>query len=339
MYPPITNTRNAMTLVELLVVVTIIGLLALTVGPMLQSNNDNRVLSNAADLMSLHLSDASSQSIGQSKGVGVWLEGTNLGQPLFALEFARMPSQFSGTTAIVVNNSEKLGPPPTKDIRVPFQEISADAIGGRIQFLGSPSVFQLTDVTDQGEYTNVDIQMLENRNFDNDSFPPVDTPIPYQLTLPPRRKNSFRSRQLSGGACIDAAYSSIGLHGATSGLHKSLSAFSTVAVMFDALGRPTTAWLQSANGSLERHDLGPLDVLLLLIGSAAQVGNDVVAEPDENNPGANIQNPYAVWVVLDPKTGASMTVENNATGITPANNASVNLLTSQRFVRQKLGKE
>lgn len=334
MYPPTTNTRNAMTLVELLVVVTIIGLLALTVGPMLQSNNDNRVLSNAADLMSLHLSDASSQSIGQSKGVGVWLEGTNLGQPLlgqplFALEFARTPSPVSGT-AIVVNNSEELGPPPTKDIRVPSQEISADAIGGRIQFLGSPSVFQLTDVTDQGGYTNVDIQMLENRNFDNDSFPPVDTPIPYQLTLPPRRKNSFRSRQLSGGACIDAAYSSIGLHGATSGLHRSLSAFSTVAVIFDALGRPTTAWLQSANGSLERHDLGPLDVLLLLIGSAAQVGNDVVAEPDENNPGANIQNPYAVWVVLDPKTGASMTVENNA---------SDNLLTAQQFVRQKLGKE
>ena len=325
MYPPTTNTRNAMTLVELLVVVTIIGLLALTVGPMLQSNNDNRVLSNAADLMSLHLSDASSQSIGQSKGVGVWLEGTNLGQPLFALEFARMPSRFSGNATVT---NPLPATPPTATIGLPS---SPDPTGGRIQFLGSPSIFQVKSASQ--------IQMLENRNFDNDSFPPVDTPIPYQLTLPPRRKNSFRSRQLSGGACIDAAYSSIGLHGATSGLHKSLSAFSTVAVMFDALGRPTTAWLQSANGSLERHDLGPLDVLLLLIGSAAQVGNDVVAEPDENNPGANIQNPYAVWVVLDPKTGASMTVENNATGITPENNASVNLLTSQRFVRQKLGKE
>ncbi len=326
MYRSTTNTRNAMTLVELLVVVTIIGLLALTVGPMLQSNNDNRVLSNAADLMSLHLSDASSQSIGQSKGVGVWLEGTNLGQPLFALEFARTPSPVSGTAT--VTSPSPVGAPPLPRAMIALPS-SPDPTGGRIQFLGSPSVFQ---VASPGI-----IQMLENHNYNNDSFPKVGTPIPYQLTLPPRVKNSFRSRQLSGGACIDAAYSSIGLHG-TSGLYRPLAAFSAVAVMFDALGRPTTAWLQSANGSFERHDLGPLDVLLLLIGSAAQAGNDVVAEPDDDNPGANIQNPYAVWVVLDPKTGASMTVENNAAGITPANNASVNLLTAQQFVRQKLGK-
>jgi hypothetical protein len=68
----------------------------------------------------------------------------------------------------------------------------------------------------------------------------------------------------------------------------------------------------------------------LLIGASGQVGAGINPAPTEENPGANIQNPSAIWLILDPKTGLTHIVENNAAN---------NVLDAQKFVRQKLGIE
>jgi prepilin-type N-terminal cleavage/methylation domain-containing protein len=319
--------RQAMTLVELLVVLAILGLLGVAVSPLIQSRDDQQTFRNAADTLSLHFADAASRSIGETSESGIWLEGSQSNSAVVVdLAFARTTVTEPATIQIAsINSSDE---PPTATLANPLP--SSPAAGSPVRFLESTSLYRVK--------TDSQIEMLPNHNLNNDAFPPTGVQLVYQMTQPPKRKNSFRARRLAGDACIDLGWSSVGidLDGLESGVqaannYAALQEYSKAALLFDSLGRPSTAWLyKSSDNKWMRLTLGNADPLVLLIGSATQVGATIVADPTEDNPGANIQNPYAVWLILDPKTGATSIVENNA-----ANNP----FDAQKFVRQKLGLE
>ena len=81
-------------------------------------------------------------------------------------------------------------------------------------------------------------------------------------------------------------------------------------------GKPVEAWGWS--GSAEdkiatRIALTPGNPIALLCTLAYQSDEDPVTDYTqitESNPGAGWQNPDAFWVVIDPKTGQNLIVEN-----------------------------
>ncbi len=326
MIAPSFSHRRAMTLVELLVVLAILGLLGVAVSPLIQSRDDKQTFRAAADALSLHFADAASRAIGEISENGVWFEPLPNSVGAVDLAFARSVVSGTGTVQIDTSSVNTSAPPPTVGLSAP---ITPNPIPGAvIRFLGSSSIFQIVNANT--------IRMMPNRNLENDAFPVGNVPQFYQVSEPPKRKNSYRARRLAGNACVDLRYSSIGvdLDGAAAGIQavgagEDLSQYSKTAILFDPLGRPSTAWLcKLSNGEWKRIPLGSGDVVVLLVGSITQVGVEPVPAPTEDNPGANIQNPYSVWLLLDPKTGSTSVIENKP---------SDTVFDAQTYVRQKLG--
>ena len=108
--------------------------------------------------------------------------------------------------------------------------------------------------------------------------------------------------------CVDLSSSSLGIPGLSTTV-TSLSGFTRVALCFDRTGRPDCVWMSPTGGSWSRMVITEAAPILLLIGPRAQIGAPWVSIPDENNPGLVWQNPYARWVIVDPKTGGARVVE------------------------------
>lgn len=325
------HVRRGMTLPELLVVVAIIGLLAVAVAPLFRGASGKRSLSSAAELLSAHLNGAVAKSIGSRDGGGVWLEtDANLarsgdGQAVGSLLFARPRLATSGIAQVTATNlaaspaSATVTTPPSL---APLEPLIPGAI---ISFQGIPARYRMVSLTT--------IEMLPTYTVENAAFPAANIPLPFSVDLPPRRKPSASAPTLSGDACIDFSASTIGVNGFTPTANvRSLASSKILAVVFDGVGRATAAWVAAdhaaaASASWTRIDLGPTTPIALLIGNRSQIGQTVVAQRSEDNPGPNFQNPDAVWVVIDPRTSVVRTV---------ANRPATTLQSAQSFLAEAL---
>jgi prepilin-type N-terminal cleavage/methylation domain-containing protein len=326
MIAPSFSHRQAMTLVELLVVLAILGLLGVAVSPLIQSRDDKQTFRNAADLLSLHFADAAGRAIGETTESGVWLEAETTGAAVTQMSFCKTPTGAAGSTT--VTNVDASTTPPTAEVSLPSSP--APAAGSRLRFSGSTSLFEVR--------SSSQIQMLRNRNLSNDSFPAAGNSLSHEFQIypPPKKKSSVRSKRLPGNSCVDLQYSYVGIN--TPGqapTAKSLGLSDAIAILYDSSGRPSSGWLLErpllpAASSWSHFPIVQSDPIVLLIGASGQVGAGINPAPTEENPGANIQNPSAIWLILDPKTGLTHIVENNAAN---------NVLDAQKFVRQKLGIE
>jgi prepilin-type N-terminal cleavage/methylation domain-containing protein len=319
-----------MTLPELLVVVAIIGLLAVAVAPLFRGASDKRKIANAAELVTAHLSGAVAKSIGSRDGGGAWLEtdlaGSGNDQAVASLFLARPRTATSGTAQITGPNLAATPPSATFSPANPFTPaITALLPGSIITFQGTPTRYRMASSTT--------IEMLSNYSAENAAFPALNISLPFSLELPPRRRPSVSAPVLGGETCIDFSASTIGAYGFTpTASVRSLASFKILCVVFDGVGRPTNAWLASDHAATTaaswiRVDLGPTTPVVLLVGNRSQIGQTVVSQPTEDNPGPNYQNPDAVWVIIDPRTSVIRTVANNAAS-TPQS--------AQRFVTAAL---
>jgi len=325
---PSQHHHRGMTLVELLVVVAIIGLLAVSVAPLTQTRSSKRKLSAAADLVASHCSAAVAKSIGSPFGAGIWLEpdatGSAGAQAVTTLAFSRPRVPTPGTATITTVHFASS--PPTATLSPPIALSSQDAAmlspngTSIISFAGIPQNYNLISASQ--------IAMPLNCSAENTSFPGRATPLPYRLELAPRRKPSIGAAVLAGDACIDLSASTLGVHGysATSDI-LSLTGFQAIAVQFDGVGRPSAVWLQSPQGTWQNRGLQANLPVALLIGNRSQIGLNVASIVTEDNPGPNMQNPDAVWAVIDPRSAVVRTVENR-----PA----TSIATAQSFVTEAL---
>lgn len=316
-----------MTLVELLVVISIIGLLVVAVAPVFQNAGNKRKLAAAADLMTTHLNGAAAKAIGSRDSGGTWLEteagGAGSDQAVASLLLARPRLASSGTAQITAIDLGAVPPFATLNITTPspvplvLAPLIPEAL---ISFQGIPTRYRLKSTTR--------IEMLPTYSVENAAFPAEDISLPFSIALPPRRKPSASAPNLGGDTCIDFSASTIGVYGLTP--TASVQQLSNVAVsgrstsfqsrilsiIFDGVGRATTAWVASdhsaaTSSSWARIELGPTMPVALLIGNRSQIGQPVVPQPTEDSPGPNFQNPDAVWVVIDPRTSIVRTIANN----------------------------
>ena len=329
---PSHNHRRGMTLVELLVVVAIMGLLAVSVAPLMQSRPSKRKLSAAADLVASHCSAAVAKSIGSLNGAGIWLEpeasGSGGGQAVSTLAFSRPRVPAAGTATITAIHLASSPPSATLSFSAPLPSDAAAMLSSDgtsiISFAGIPQDYNLTSSTQ--------MQMSANCTSDNTAFPGLNTPLRYSLHLAPKRKASVGAAVLAGDACIDLSASTLGVYGYSgSGDIVSLAGFQAIAVQFDGIGRPTVVWLKpSSQGSWQQRDLRANLPVALLIGNRSQIGLDTVQKITEDDPGPNMQNPDAVWAVIDPRSAVVRTVDNR-----PATSIS----TAQSFVAEALANQ
>jgi len=298
-----TTRRAGMTLVELLVVMMIIGLLSVAVLPSLNRNPDGKRILNASENVSSHLSQQVSRALGSSIGSATWYAaestGAGSGLAVIALQSGRPRSSIYGSTTVSQSGDVLL---------------AGTLFPAPIQFAGIPAEFTALSDTQIGVSGSAIGASTANRTSWNLSLPVAPSnPLPYTLSLPPRQRLQVSAPKLQNNTCIDLSASTIGVWGFTANQPVALADSSTLSIEFDKSGRPIAAWRQlTASGDWMRTLLSATTPVALLIGLRSQAGVTVVANPTQDDPGANCQNPACRWVVLDPRSSAVRIIENSA---------------------------
>lgn len=276
-------SRRAFTLVELLVVVSIVGLLAVAVLPALSSGGDRRLLRGAAERVDTHLKRAAAVATGKARGEAVWLEADVGTAVLLDLNFARVPTGTLGKTTVTPTGSTATVNP------------SLPVMAGSVVFPMVPAEFQIATAS---QITLADTQSIYNTAFpsgsnDYTAYPPPSGP-----------RITSRPTVLPEQSCIDLSASTIGVYGfgdyAVGGTPKALSAYATIAICFDNQGRPLEVWgnpdptVATSASTNVRHVLSPGTPIALLVTTV----------------GSGVANADARWVVIDPKAGRNIIVPN-----------------------------
>ena len=124
-----------------------------------------------------------------------------------------------------------------------------------------------------------------------------------------------RPTVLPDRSCVDLAASTVGVYGfgdySTVGTTPTtLNSYDRVVICFDVYGKAVEV-LGWSGAAVARIALSPGTPIALLCTLAYQSGKSQAAYPTtEASPGAGWQNPDAFWVVIDPKTGRNIIVQN-----------------------------
>ena len=319
--------QRGFTLIELLVVVTILGLLAIVVLPALTAGGDKRLLRGAAERLDTHLKHAAARATGKPRGSAVWLDA-NGGTAVFDLNFARMPK---GTPS---EGTVTPGFPGPQFATVSLSKSVSCETWSLIHFDMNTAEFELS--AQNG--LDLIIKFADGQNQFNSAFPnSPENEIGFTVYEPPSGPQiTSRPTVMPDRVCVDLASSTIGVNlfgdYKSSGSPVLLSSFDSVAICFDVYGKPNEAWGwlgPSAARTATRIALTPGKPIALLCTLGFQSGAPIASYPtSEANPGAGWQNPDAFWVVIDPKTGRNLIVEN---GFEPGT-----LAESQTFIRNDL---
>jgi prepilin-type N-terminal cleavage/methylation domain-containing protein len=347
-----TNRRAGMSLVELLVVVAILGLLAVTVLPNLANTAESRRTREAARVVSSFVSSAKSRAIGRREWAGFTLVAATAGSsaaldvfqcdvlppytgattPAFlTVSGSAVPGEPAWRTASIATPDALLGVAqmgiePNDPIRFanrgPFYEIvSFSEAGLTFRFRGSAetatSDFGNNDIEDAG-------QTIRNTPW------PAATEQPFEIF----RRPSVTGAPLTmpDGRAIDLRWSGVGPPNvpSTGGTYRQFNTW-PVSIMFDGTGRlrqavlPTQRWVITG-------------AVFLLVGRADRAGQDpATLTPLDDSVGANWQYGDSFWVAIDPFSGVAKLAEcvPDPAGATVYDR----LIASQRWLREALLKD
>ena len=303
------GTKRGFTLIELLVVVTILGLLAVAVLPAFSAGGDKGLLRGAAERLDTHLKHAAARATGKSRGYAVWLDA-GTGTAVFDLNFARLPTGAPSQGTVTPGS-----PGPQFATVSPSDPVSCET-WSLIRFDMNTAEFKLS--AQNG--SDLIIKFADGHNQFNSAFPnSPENEIGFTVYEPPSAPLiTSRPTVMPARVCVDLASSTIGVHSfgdyASGNTPDILSLYDQFAICFDVYGKPDEAWGWSGS-TATRIDLEPGKPIALLCTLAS-------------NPGAGWQNPDAFWVVIDPKTGRNLIVEN---GFEPTS-----LGEAQTFIRKDL---
>ncbi len=313
--------QRGFTLIELLVVVTILGLLAIAVMPAFTAGGDRRLLLGTAERLDTHLKHAAARATGKPRGAGVLLQA-DVGVAALDIEFVRVPAgrpmagsmNFHSVTEryITVNNASNNG------------GFSTSEEGALLQIGTSQEEFKIEQVVFPNAFQSRATITLPSGQTPYNSLFPAASSVNF-LVFPPPSSPEITKRPtiFPNQACVDLSASTIGVYRygefAGGGAPATLSQYTGgFVICFDVYGKAHEAWGFTPGLAAERIPLTPGKPIALLCTLAFQAGkapelvkNDYATDLTDANPGAGYQNPYAFWVVIDPKTGRSFIVENN----------------------------
>lgn len=340
-----------MSLIELLVVVTIIGLLAVAVLPNLAGGNGQREVRIAAGTVSSQLMRGSSLAIEQRRQAGVWLEPLQ-SRPWACIDLfsATTLDPYQGelsdsafTVVPTVNDPLKaaINPHPrngTNDFSAitsmtrpdPKTSVAGNfgIDGNLIQFEGRGPLFEIkfTRNPDSGRPQFMALmRSAVGQTTANTLWPAPGIPHSFSVYRLPTRQGQPLS--LPGGAAIDLYWSEIG--GTLLSNPSLYTPQSRIVILYGRTGAfSEVCFLATAAGAGSTRRLPAGGVVFFLVGRADRCGLPAVSNPTEQNPGANWQYPESFWVGLDPQTGITKVAEVRPNATT--------VLESQEYIRAGL---
>ena len=342
---PTSHFRRGMTLAELMVVVAIIGLLAVTVLPALSATAELRRGREAARMVSSFIAKAQSRAIGRREWSGFQLVAT--GATSYAaldLVLADVPAVYRGDTvpALVVIS----GTPGATQRTVTGTLSSADVFhpsgtasissGDLVSFDSTGPVYEIVSLTANTltfKLRGHDANASEDagNQLHNTPWPPPNAALSFEVIRQPAASGSPVS--MADGRVVDLYWSGYGPPTANGGNayitlpNATAGSFpNRTTVVFDGTGRLRQV-VTTGTAMLRKTVTGPL---FLLIGRADRVitGTAYVANPSDDTIGANWQYSDSHWVAIDPLTGVAKSAECMASGTT--------VIESQYWIRQAL---
>ena len=325
--------RRGMTLVELMVVVLILGLLAVTVLPNLANSADSRKIREAARAVSSFVAASQSQAISGRSGGGIRIDVRVLGddmdrtqlQHYAALDvgMVMIPQPYCGddpgsVVTVVPDSSDSsmavltftggFSDSPLKDAENEWLRYLRIRFGGsRIEFMFKPTLGTVYMQDGIGLSNLPDL----NQTIDNTSWP--QGAVSYEITAGPLR-NGNASLTLGDGVAIDMTYSYIGTNPIFV-LNSSVDIDSAVHVLFDSAGVPTS-WI--SDGLKKPFS----ETLFLLINSVEAIQNNT-----------SLTEPGGYWVAIDPRGGVPKVAEVKPQG---APIDTLKIRDSQEYIRKGL---
>ena len=341
---------------------TILGLLAIVVLPAFTAGGDKRLLRGAADRLDTHLKHAAARATGKPLGSAVWLDA-NGGTAVFDLNFARMPAGALLSRTVDAGNPSAnfalLSPDINRTIGsvVKFDMVPAEFRISSVRHISFPD--------GQNQYNcsfpNSPLTPIEFIVYEPPSGPRITsrpTAMPdrvcvdlasstigvygFSNTVTPFQEDIDRDAwldsedqngnwQLNPGEDINGNnrldYEDVDKDGV-------IDTYDQASLVFDVQGRLCEVWASSSDGITQpvqkRFQITASKPVALLVTLGYQSGLAFTSYSTvtEDNPGAGWQNPDAFWVVIDPKTGRNLIVENNF--------ESANLADAQAFIADEL---
>ena len=303
------DNRRGMTLVELLVVITILGLLAVTVLPNLGNTGGRRKVREAARAVASFVTAGQSRALGSRAGGGVWIDplgnmiasGTLSVGAAIDLADADVGSPYSGDST---SSTVSISP-------LNAATVSGTFVGGcnppsstnnLIRIQGSPSFFLLSSVT--GSTGVISLRSNAGQSVDNTVWPPSGARLQYEIIGPPTRSPGI-SLTLGDGVAIDLLHSWF-----ASNIQAIVGSGTTpFQILYDSTGRPQHLCFNGVRLAIN-------DPIYLLVASIESI---------QENPNPTLAPKDAYWVAIDPRGGSPKVAEVNPTGTT--------IIEQQSFIR------
>lgn len=359
-------SRGGMTLVELLVVVSILGLLSVTILPAFSSGESARASRRAAAAVSSLVAQSQATSLGQTTAAGLWIEPLS-GVAAIDLAIARRPEAYRGdtfTAAVSLTQPAR----PSDPVQLTFSRGGADVAlmttmkapafsagseprplvsnGDLIQIGHGADLFAL-ECDSQPTVTGFKARLRSEAGQTpaNTVWPTPSAPggattwHNFKIHRKPAPAGSLLS--IANGMAIDLAWSGIGSErfgpaplAGDDGYPPAAgyNAGQAIAMMFDSAGAVTEVnFLATALSGTALDARVPVrGTVLLLVGRIDRCGLPFNPAPTEANPGANWQYADSTWIAIDPRSGL-------ARAVPPAlhirNTPVTNARDSQVFVR------
>lgn len=327
-----------MSLVELLLVVAILGILAVTVGPTLATTTESRRTSEAAQVVATFIAQAQSRAIGRKEWSGFWIipAGQNSSAGV-DLVFGDVPDVYRGDTS---NAAVKVAPTGgTRALTFSAGAISSGTTPGLvsvqsldlIRFGGRGPWYELTNgLAEIRMRTHVSPgDSIEDAGQTNRNTPWPAAGVDHAFEILRQPEQAGTRMPVPNGRVIDMYWSGYG----TTDMFADASSpsrffapgplYSNVAVLFDASGRIRKLIVNGQRKTVTGS-------VLLLVGRADRAGQDYSAGAGsaDDTVGANWQYPDSYWIGIDPMTGVVRTA-----ACTPGKATAVD---SQQWIRQNL---
>jgi prepilin-type N-terminal cleavage/methylation domain-containing protein len=296
--------RRGMTLVELLVVISILGLLAVTVIPNISNTSDRRKVREAARALSSFIAGGQSRALGSRNGGGVWIDllpngisnGTIALGAAIDLADADVGMSYAGdsTSSKVAFSYTTL----STTAAVTFTGGCTPPSNGNnlIRLENSPALFRFTSTS--GTTGEISMRSDANQTIANTFWPRSGSSVSYEIIGPPTRSPA-NTLTLGDGVAIDLYHSSSGTT-----TFPNLTAPTSIAsgtafqILYDSAGRPQYLACNGLRTAIN-------EPLFLLVASIESIQSSGSLAPVDG-----------YWVAIDPRGGIPKIAEVNRSGST-----------------------